>query len=151
MTKQRRNQLIAIGALIVGLAFLYQPSSVLLRGVALPLLIISVILSSLSFSDKRVIEVIAGLGLIVGFSFLYLPIPSVLRSSAFHLLAASAIAFGMTTNRIRFSEIAAVLIVIAGLVALYQSFSSLPAKQRTSPHLDGHNCTRDCIPTKITN
>ena len=35
MTKQRRNQLIAISALIVGLVFLYQPYSVLLRGVAL--------------------------------------------------------------------------------------------------------------------
>ena len=68
MTKQRRNQLIAISALIVGLVFLYQPSSVLLRGVALPLLIISAILSTLSFSEKRIIEAIAGLGLITGFS-----------------------------------------------------------------------------------
>ena len=88
MTKQRRNQLIAIGALIIGLAFLYQPSSVLLRGVALPLLIVSAILSALFFLEKRVIEIIAGLGLIAGFSFLYLPISPILRGSAFHLLAA---------------------------------------------------------------
>ena len=49
MTKQRRNQLIAFGALIIGLAFLYQPYSILVRGIALPLLIISAILSSSVF------------------------------------------------------------------------------------------------------
>ena len=107
MIKQRRNQLIAISALIVGLAFLYQPYSVLLRGIALPLLIISAILSALFFSEKRVIEIIAGLGLIAGFLFLYLPIPPVLRGSAFHLLSASAIAFGMTTGLRGFAEIVA--------------------------------------------
>ena len=87
MTKQRRNQLIAISALIVGLVFLYQPYSVLLRGVALPLLIISAILSSLSFSAKRIIEVIAGLGLGRRFSIsVFAHSPEFYASSAFHLL-----------------------------------------------------------------
>ncbi len=130
MTKQRRNQFIAFGALIIGLVFLYQPYSILVRGIALPLLIISAILSSLYFSANRSIEVIAGLGLIVGFSFLCFPMPPVLRSSAFHLLAASAIAFGMATSSRGFAakkivESASVIIVITGLAALYQSFSSL--------------------------
>ena len=130
MVKQRRNQVIAVGALIIGLAFLYQPYSILVRGIALPLLIISAILSSLSFSATRAIGVIAGLGLIAGFSFLYLPIPQILRSSAFHLLAASAIAFGMTTSlrndaAKKIIESAAAVITITGLVALYQSFNSL--------------------------
>ena len=130
MTKQRRNQLIAVGALIVGLMFLYQPYSVLLRGIALPLLITSAILSALFFLAKRIIEIIAGLGLVAGFLCLYLPIPPVLRGSAFHLLAASAIAFGMTTSLRGFVakkiiESAAAVIVITGFVALYQSFSQL--------------------------
>ncbi len=130
MTKQRRNQLIAVGSLIVGLAFLSQPYSILVRGIALPLLIISAILSALSFSEKRIIEVIAGLGLVAGFSFLYLPIPPILGGSAFHLLAASAIAFGMTIGlrsdaAKKIVESAAAIIVVAGLVALYQSFSSV--------------------------
>lgn len=130
MTKQRRNQLIAVGSLIVGLAFLYQPYSILVRGIALPLLIISAILSALSFLEKRIIEVIAGLGLVAGFSFLYLPIPPILGGSAFHLLAASAIAFGMTMGlrgdaAKKIVESAAAIIVVTGLVALYQSFSEL--------------------------
>lgn len=129
MTKEHRNQLIAVGSLIVGLVFLYQPYSILVRGIALPLLIISAILSSLSFSAKRVIEVLAGLGLIAGFSFLYLPLPPILGGSAFHLLAASAIAFGMTIGlrsdaARKIVEGTAAIIVVAGLVALYQFFSS---------------------------
>ena len=151
MAKQRRNQLIAIGALIVGLVFLYQPYSVLLRGVALPLLIISAILSPIFFSEKRVIEIIAGLGLIAGFSFLYLPIPPVLRSSAFHLLAASAIAFGMTTNLIRFSESCSRGYRHNWACCPLPIFQSTLAKQRPPSHLDRHHCACDCIPTKIVN
>jgi len=95
----------------------------LLKGIALPLLVISAILSATSFSNKGVIEGIAVLGLLAGFIFLYHPAPAILRTSAFHLLTASAIAFSMTTSRKKIMEIVAAIIVIIGLAFLYQPFN----------------------------
>ena len=119
---KRRNQLIAIITLIVGLVFLYQPDYILLKGIAFPLLVLSAILSGIFFSNKRIIEVIAGLGLIAGLASLYLPIFPTLQSSAFNLLFASAIAFGITTNLKRSMPIVAVIIVIIGLAFLYYPY-----------------------------
>jgi hypothetical protein len=102
--KKNRNQLIALATLIVGLVFLYQPRYILLKGIALPLLSLSAILSSTSFSKRRIVEITAAVVLAAGFTFLYLPVSmessilSILHGSAFHLLFASAIAFGMTTH-----------------------------------------------------
>ena len=126
--KKKSNRIVALAALIVGLAFLYQPRYILLKGVALPLLSLSAILSATSFSNRRFVEVIAAVGLVSGFIFLYLPVSkdapilSILRGSAFHLLFASAVAFGMTTRLKRLAATVAAIIAIVGLVFLYQPY-----------------------------
>ena len=126
--KKNRNQLIALATLIVGLVFLYQPRYILLKGIALPLLSLSAILSSTSFSKRRIVEITAAVVLAAGFTFLYLPvsmessIPSVLHGSAFHLLFASAIAFGMTTHLKKSAATVAAVIAVIGLVFLYQPY-----------------------------
>ena len=126
--KKNRNQLIAFATLIVGLVFLYQPRYILLKGIALPLLTLSAILSAISSSKRRTVEVTAAVGLVAGFIFLYLPVSketsilSILRGSAFHLLFASAVAFGMTTHLKRLAATVAAIIAIVGLVFLYQPY-----------------------------
>ena len=120
---------------------LYQPDSILLKGIAFPLLVTAAIVSPISFSNKRITEIIAVLGLIAGISFLYLPaipilqalpVSPVLRGSALHLLFASGIAFGITTNLKQSMEFVAGLIVVAGLAFLYQPFN--PLLQGTGLH-----------------
>ena len=126
--KKKSNRIVALAALIVGLAFLYQPRYILLKGIALLLLTLSAILSATSFSNRRFVEVIAAVGLVSGFIFLYLPVSkdapilSILRGSAFHLLFASAVAFGMTTRLKRLTATVAAIIAIVGLVFLYQPY-----------------------------
>ena len=126
--KKNSNRIIALAALIVGLAFLYQPRYILLKGVALPLLCLSAILSATSFSNRRIVEVSAAVGLVAGFIFLYLPVSketpilSILHGSAFHLLFASAIAFGIATRVRRLAATVAAIIAIVGLVFLYQPY-----------------------------
>jgi hypothetical protein len=120
---------------------LYQPDSILLKGIAFPLLVTSAVVSQISFSNKRITEVVAVFGLIAGVSFLYLPaiptlqalpVSSILRGSAFHMLFASGLAFGMTTNLKRSMEFVAGLVVVAGLAFLYQPFN--PLLQGTGLH-----------------
>ena len=126
--KKKSNRIVALAALIVGLAFLYQPRYILLKGIALLFLTLSAILSATSFSNRRFVEVIAAVGLVSGFIFLYLPVSketpilSILRGSAFHLLFASAVAFGMTTRLKRLAATVAAIIAIVGLVFLYQPY-----------------------------
>ena len=127
-----RRQLIVVLTLTIGLAFLYQPTSILLKGIALPLLIISSILSATFFPNKRPVQIIAGLGLLMGLVFLYLPVPEILRSSAFHLIFASAIAFGMTTHLRKPTAILGAILLIVGVASLYQPFIPL---QRTALYL----------------
>ena len=127
-----RSQLIVVLTLTIGLAFLYQPTSILLKGIALPLLTISSILSATSFSNKWSVEIIAGLGLLTGLVFLYLPVSEVLRTSAFHLIFASAIAFGMTTRFRRSMAILGAIVLIVGVASLYQPYTPL---QRTALYL----------------
>lgn len=125
MPKRSRHQIIAIISFVLGLLFLYQPNSVLAKGVALPLLTIASILSASCFSPKWVVEIVAGLGLIAGLVVLFLNVTGVLRDSAFHLIFASAIAFSMTT---RWREQVAILggtILVVGFVFLYQPIGFL--------------------------
>ena len=135
MTKEKRNQLIAIGFFVVGTVFLYiegisllpaimTQNSVLLKGISLVLLSIAAILGGIAFENKQRIVIISGIGLVIGLGFLYLPIPSILRGSAFHILFASAIAFGMTTTAKRVSTIGSALLVCVGIIFLYQPFLS---------------------------
>ena len=112
-------------AFTFGLGFLYQPDSILLKGIALPLLTVASILSATSFSAKWLVEIIAGVGLIAGAGFLYLNVPSFLQMSAFHLIFAGAIAFGMTTRWRRHTAMLGGIILVIGFVFLYQPLGSL--------------------------
>ena len=125
MSKRILHQIIAIITFVFGFGFLYQPYSVLLKGIALPLLTVSSILSAKSFSTRWIVEIIAGLGVIAGVSFLYLNVPSYLRDSTFHLISASAIAYSMTTRWRRQMAILGGSILIIGVVFLYQPLGSL--------------------------
>ena len=120
MTKEGRNQLIAIGFLVISIVLLYiegiprlpaiiTQNAVLLKGIALVLLSIAAILGGTAFENKQRITLISGVGLVIGLGFLYLPMPSVLRGSAFHILFTAAIAFGMTTTAKRIATTGAVL------------------------------------------
>ena len=145
MTKERRNQLIAIGFLVAGIAFLYiggisqlpviiTQNAVLLKGIALVLLSIAAILGGTAFENKQRIALISGVGLVIGLGFLYwFPMPSVLRGSAFHILFACAIAFGMTTHAKRIATIGAALLTCIGFFFLYQPF--FPSLGGTALHL----------------
>ncbi|MCY4569971.1 MAG: hypothetical protein OXD49_16885, partial [Candidatus Poribacteria bacterium] len=107
-TREKRNQLLAIGFFVLGMIFLYvegislvpsviTQNAVLLKGIALVLLSIAAILAGTAFENKQRIAVISSIGLAISLGFLYLPVPSILRGSVFHVLFACAIAFGMTT------------------------------------------------------
>lgn len=145
MTKERRNQLIAIAFLVVGIVLLYiegiarlpailTQNAVLLKGIALVLLSIAAILGGTAFENKHRIALISGVGLVIGLGFLYwFPIPSVLQGSAFHILFASAIAFGMTTTAKRIAAIGAALLACIGFFFLYQPF--FPSLGGTALHL----------------
>ena len=123
--KRSRYQIIAILTVLFGLGFLYQPDSVLLKGIALPLLTIASIISARIFSAKWVVETISGLGLVTGLVFLFLNVPGIVRDSAFHLIFASAIAFGLTTRWRKQATVLGGTILVIGFVFLYQPLSFL--------------------------
>lgn len=125
MPKRSRYQIIAILTVLFGLGFLYQPDSVLLKGIALPLLTVASIISARIFSAKWVVETISGLGLVTGLVFLFLNVPSIVRDSAFHLIFASAIAFGLTTRWRKQATVLGGTILVIGFVFLYQPLSFL--------------------------
>jgi hypothetical protein len=156
MTKERRNQLIAIGFFVVGIIFLYiegisllpaiiTQNVVLLKGIALVLLSIAAILGGTAFENKQRIAMISGVGLVIGLGFLYLSISSVLRGSAFHILFASAIAFGMTTTAKRIATMGAALLACVGFVFLYQPFFSITGWYRSTSTSTRHNHFFDCL------
>ena len=123
--KRSRYQIITILTVLFGLGFLYQPDSVLLKGIALPLLTIASIISARIFSAKWVVETISGLGLVTGLVFLFLNVPGIVRDSAFHLIFASAIAFGLTTRWRKQATVLGGTILVIGFVFLYQPLSFL--------------------------
>lgn len=97
----------------------------LLKGISLPLLTVSSILSTTSFSTRWLVEAIAGLGLIIGVGFLYLDVPNFLRSSAFHLIFAGGIAFGLATRwRLQMAIVGGSILVI-GFIFLFQPLNAL--------------------------
>ena len=129
-----RKKKIAFLLLIFGVAFLFQPFSelrflgfdvvVFLKGFSFLLLIISAIVSSVSFS-RKLVESISATVLVLGYVCLIFP-PllenfSFFQSVAFHLLVSGSLAFSITTNHKRTFELFAAIIVSCGLVLLFQS------------------------------
>ena len=114
---------IAILSLILGSTFLFQPFSNLLKGISLPLLIISAILSVISFPRKPV-EFVSAIALVLGYVCL-LVTPLIakfnfLQSFAFHLLVSGALAIAMTTTRKKTFELFTSAIVLCGVILLFQ-------------------------------
>ena len=106
-----RKKKIALLLLIFGVVFLFQPFAelrflgfdvvVFLKGFSFLLLIISAIVSSVSFS-RKLVESISAIVLVLGYVCLIFP-PllekfSFFQSVAFHLLVSGSLAFSITTN-----------------------------------------------------
>ena len=133
-----RKKKIALLLLIFGVVFLFQPFAelrflgfdvvVFLKGFSFLLLIISAIVSSVSFS-RKLVESISVTVLILGYVCLIFP-PLLedfvfFQSVAFHLLVSGSLAFSVTTNHKKTFELFAAIIVFCGLVLLFQSNSLL--------------------------
>ena len=133
-----RNKAIALLSLILGGTFLFQPFSelrfrgfdvdVCLKGISLPLLIVSAILSSISF-PRKLVELASIITLVLGYVCLVGPLLlakfNFLQNFAFHLLVSGALAFAITTTHKKTVELVASVIVLCGVVLLFQPNSLL--------------------------